>query len=241
VRPDPGEGIFETVLVVGAQPVDLDAHLARFARSLALLYGVALPDGFDALVRFECARQGAPTARMRIDYEPRRSSDPFTVGVAPTRESFVQARDPQPLEGRLLEVPGGLGPHKWRDRRLVEAAADPRVAIVCDGEEVLEAGHANVLVVEGERLATPPEDGRLLPGITRRRVLELASQLGLDAVEEPLPLERLVAADDVLLTSAIRGVHRLGRCERLRAWRRPSEAARALAEALGAEAVGASR
>jgi para-aminobenzoate synthetase/4-amino-4-deoxychorismate lyase len=84
---------------------------------------------------------------------------------------------------------------------------------------------------------TPPVDGRLLPGITRGRVLELAAPLGLAAVEERLSLERVAAADDVLLTSAIRGVHRLGSCDRLGSWRQPSEAARLLGEVDRARAL----
>lgn len=72
-----------------------------------------------------------------------------------------------------------------------------------DGQ-VLEAAHANVWIREGERLITPPLDGRLLPGTARARLLATCAGR---AREEPIPLGRLAAADEILLTSAIRGLH----------------------------------
>jgi branched-subunit amino acid aminotransferase/4-amino-4-deoxychorismate lyase len=70
-----------------------------------------------------------------------------------------------------------------------------------DGD-VLEAAHANVFIVEGTHLVTPPVDGRQLPGTVRARVLALHP-----AREERLTLDRIAAADEVLLASSIRGVH----------------------------------
>ncbi len=61
---------------------------------------------------------------------------------------------------------------------------------------MLEAGWANVFIVEGDRHITPPADGRLLPGVIRARLLGAAS-------EEPITLERYEAADAVYLTSAV--------------------------------------
>jgi branched-subunit amino acid aminotransferase/4-amino-4-deoxychorismate lyase len=67
---------------------------------------------------------------------------------------------------------------------------------------VLEAAYANVFVVEGTHLVTPPLDGRQLPGTVRARVLALHP-----AREERLTLDRIAAADELLLASSIRGIH----------------------------------
>ena len=46
--------------------------------------------------------------------------------------------------------------------------APTATALIVDGDEqVLEAAWANLWLIEGERLITPPADGRLLPGVTR--------------------------------------------------------------------------
>jgi para-aminobenzoate synthetase/4-amino-4-deoxychorismate lyase len=98
-------------------------------------------------------------------------------------------------------LPGGLGAHKWRDRALVEALAQRlgAVPLIVDADgAVLEAAHANLFLVEGDRLVTPPADGRLLPGITRARVIAATG-----AAQEPIDLDRMAAADAALLTSSI--------------------------------------
>jgi para-aminobenzoate synthetase/4-amino-4-deoxychorismate lyase len=72
--------------------------------------------------------------------------------------------------------------------------------------EVLEAAHANVWIREGTTLVTPPLDGRLLPGTVRARLLAQPPH-GHTAREEPVTLERAAAADALLLSSALRGLH----------------------------------
>ena len=108
---------------------------------------------------------------------------------------------------RPWTLPGGLGAHKWVDRRLVDQASarlDATPLIVEPGGEVLEAAYANIWALEGRRLITPPADGRLLPGVTRARLLELAPRLDLEITQAPLSLGRLANADAVFLTSALR-------------------------------------
>ena len=68
-------------------------------------------------------------------------------------------------------------------------------------DAVLEASRANVFIVESGEMITPPTDGRLLAGVTRRRLLELVP-----VREEPISLDRLLAADEVFLTGSVRGV-----------------------------------
>ena len=90
-------------------------------------------------------------------------------------------------------LPGGLGRHKWADRRLATALGADAILLDADGQ-VLEATWANVILREGDRLVTPPADGRILPGVRRAQ---------LHAEEEAFGWERLEAAE-VLLTSALR-------------------------------------
>jgi para-aminobenzoate synthetase/4-amino-4-deoxychorismate lyase len=100
-------------------------------------------------------------------------------------------------------IAGGLGPHKWRDRDLLEALAaqaPSAVPLLIDTDGlVLEAAHANVWIVEGGALLTPPADGRILPGVTRAALLATERF----AREEPIELERLARADAVFVTSSI--------------------------------------
>jgi para-aminobenzoate synthetase/4-amino-4-deoxychorismate lyase len=199
-RPDPDEGVFETILARDGRTAWLQAHLQRLAASLRELYGVELPAerwaALDAEVRNVAAASG-PRARIRV-----LAGSDATLTVTATPEPPA-AKTPVRLKPFVL--PGGLGAHKWRDRRLLAAltataASAVPLLIEYDGT-ILEAGHANVWIDSGGELLTPPADGRILPGVTRAALL--ASRV--NAREQRLDLTQLVAADAVFLTSAISG------------------------------------
>lgn len=91
------------------------------------------------------------------------------------------------------------------EQRLLTEAIDPSFSFPAAGE-VLEAGRANVFAVIGGALVTPPLDGRILPGTARAATLRLAGELGIEAEERPLKLDELRDADEVFLTSSVRGL-----------------------------------
>lgn len=92
-------------------------------------------------------------------------------------------------------------------------------ALILDAEgHVIEGTTSNVFIVErlverggspagaGSALVTPPEEAGILAGITRAHVMELAGELGIPVRCEPVTLARLVAADEVFITSSIREI-----------------------------------
>ncbi len=201
-RPDPVAGVFETVLVVDGRPVALEPHLERLRSSLRALYEASLPPELEQ--DLVAAARPLGRARMRVSVRPEQSRVRWSVEVT----ALPDRRGPERLWP--MTVPGGLGGHKWIDRRLlaglaVAASGEP---LLCDLDGlVLEAARANVFVVEaGSRIATPPADGRILPGVTRACVLELGAELGLDVLQEPIDLGRLAHAEEIFLTAALGGV-----------------------------------
>jgi para-aminobenzoate synthetase / 4-amino-4-deoxychorismate lyase len=199
-RPDPERGVFTTMLVRDGAAVDQQSHLERLRDSVLELYGRGLPDGLERDVR-EAATPHA-LARLRV------LAVPGTAAVEIETHAIGEL-DPQPVRLAPAALPGGLGAHKWRDRRLLDELERRLRAVPLlvdlDGH-VLEAAHANVWVREGTTLVTPPLDGRILPGTVRARVLADPTA-GHSAREEPVTLERLAAADEVLLSSSLRGLH----------------------------------
>jgi para-aminobenzoate synthetase/4-amino-4-deoxychorismate lyase len=183
-RPDPALGIFETMLVQDGLLALRDAHYARINASAQELYGVevALPP---------------PTSARR--HWNGRSRLTFVPGEGLSAEPGFLGPDPVYTQVAPFVLPGGLGRHKWADRRLLDAltdAADGALPLLIDTDgSVLEATWANVLIEERGRLISPPGDGRALPGIGRR---------ALPYDEEPVDIDRLLAADAVVLTSALR-------------------------------------
>jgi para-aminobenzoate synthetase/4-amino-4-deoxychorismate lyase len=192
--------VFETLLVADGRPVALERHLARLEQSVQALYRSSLPSGLAA--DLIAAATDVARARIRVDCRPVDGglSLDFELTAIPERDLPVL------LSPRAL--PGGLGEHKWIDRRLLGSLGADGEPLLCDLDGlVLEAGRANVFCVErGGRLVTPPADGRILPGVTRARVLELAPRLGLVVGVEPIDLRRLALAGEILLTGSLGGV-----------------------------------
>jgi branched-subunit amino acid aminotransferase/4-amino-4-deoxychorismate lyase len=69
-----------------------------------------------------------------------------------------------------------------------------------------EAATANVFLVKGVELKTPPLSSGCLPGVTRGVVLEAAEELGIPCAEMDLTRDDLEKADEIFLTSSTRGV-----------------------------------
>jgi branched-subunit amino acid aminotransferase/4-amino-4-deoxychorismate lyase len=222
--PDPARGLFETLLIADGRPVRLAAHLERLARSTRELFGRDLPTGLESAIA--AAARPLSLGRIRVDLLPE-GEDPLLTGTRPPAdhpagpgvrfEIVAEPIDPaiffpakeNGADLRTIRHPEWAGAHKWADRdwlERVEEELGETVPLILAGDEVLEAGRANVFVVEDGTLATPPADGRILPGTARAATLALAAELGIPAAERRLQLADLQAADDLFLTSSLRGI-----------------------------------
>jgi len=82
-----------------------------------------------------------------------------------------------------------------------QAGADEAVRLGADGD-VVECATANLFIVAGGgNVATPPLDGGILPGITRARVCATHP-----VQERRISVPELHAAEEIFVTSALRGV-----------------------------------
>jgi para-aminobenzoate synthetase/4-amino-4-deoxychorismate lyase len=224
-RPDPQLGIFETVLLIGGVAVELDAHLHRMEASARALYRGSLPPEARRMAETAAQRWQGP-GRLRLLARPCEDGS-LELGVqtkAIEHKTWGAAMD----RGTILLpawTSGGLGAHKWEDRSGLVDLADQHglvdgqeILLVDRTGEVLEAGRANLFVLDGGTLITPPTDGRILPGVTRAQVLTIASSLGIPTSIEPLPFDRLTDAEEVFLTGSIRGVEPVCACDGFGSW-----------------------
>ena len=79
-------------------------------------------------------------------------------------------------------------------------------AILIRGDEVTEGSASNIFIVIDGIIKTPPKSGRLLPGVTRDLIVELAKNNGLKWVEANLSRTELEAADEIWLTSSTKEI-----------------------------------
>jgi len=69
--------------------------------------------------------------------------------------------------------------------------------------DVTEASTSNIFLVKRGIVITPPEESGLLPGITRRVVLELATSLGLKVYKRRISLDELIGGEEAFLTNSL--------------------------------------
>lgn len=67
---------------------------------------------------------------------------------------------------------------------------------------VSEGSGENIFIVRNGALITPPFNASILPGITRRTVIRLAEQMGIQVIERNIPREALYIADEVFFTGS---------------------------------------
>jgi para-aminobenzoate synthetase component I len=205
LRPRPAAGVFTSLLVADGVVRDLPAHQERLSTSTRELFGKDLPASLhDDLAACLAAK---PSGRLRITARPVSSLIQATAEVVPLD------RQPRPVDLHPAVIPGGLGAHKWLDRRLLSQlsrsqslSAGAQLLIEDTDGAVLETDRANVFAVLGGVLHTPAADGRLLPGVTRAAVLHAAAREGIPVHVAPMTRAQMLTASEVFLTNAVHAI-----------------------------------
>ncbi|XP_030523315.1 branched-chain-amino-acid aminotransferase 6-like isoform X3 [Rhodamnia argentea] len=68
------------------------------------------------------------------------------------------------------------------------------------GKYIDEASACNIFSVKGNSISTPPTHGTILPGITRKSIIEIAGTLGYQVEERPVAIDELLDADEAFCT-----------------------------------------
>lgn len=67
---------------------------------------------------------------------------------------------------------------------------------------VTECAHSNIQFIKGNTLVTPPADNLILAGIQRGHLMTKCREFGLTVEERPFMMEEMLAADEIIVTSA---------------------------------------
>ncbi|GAB3355197.1 aminotransferase class IV [Modestobacter lapidis] len=221
-----GDGVFESVLVIGAATPHLGAHLERLRRSAGLL-GITHPgdDAVRAVVAAVVAgRPAGSEAACRILL-----TRGLGNGTPPTLLALLAAVPAETLRQRsagvsVISLPLGI-PADFRatapwllggaktlsyavnmaaGRHAHAAGADDVVLTSLEGR-VLEGPTSTVVWAAGGVLHTPPVETGILAGTTQARLFARAEDDGWPTAVTPGTLADLHGADAVWLLSGIRG------------------------------------
>lgn len=221
-----GDSVYETMRTVGRRVVDLDAHLDRLRRSGAgISFEIPFDDG-EITQAIAATLEAADNPDSRIRVIVTRGVGPITLDTHAVKASVLvvmvtalELASPETyargIAAALVDREGAVRPGLKTGnylgnilalREAQEAGADD--AIMCNPEgAVAEGATSNLfLVVEGS-VHTPSLASGVLAGITRGRVMQLlAGELGLPVAERTILPVELERADELFLTSSVRGV-----------------------------------
>ncbi|PRP92156.1 D-alanine aminotransferase [Enhygromyxa salina] len=221
-----GDSVYETLRTAGDRVIELDAHLDRLRRSAAgiafdlpfenehiaraLRETVAAAKNEDSRIRVIVTRGVGPIALdTRVAEAPLLviMVEPLVVPDAEAYERGISAI----VVGREGSIRPGLKTGNYLGnilalRRAHERGADD--AILCNAEgAVAEGATSNFFMVVAGSIHTPSLSTGLLAGITRGVVMRLLEQeLGMPTCERTVLVEELRAADELFLTSSVRGI-----------------------------------
>jgi branched-subunit amino acid aminotransferase/4-amino-4-deoxychorismate lyase len=223
-----GEGVFETIRTYGGIPFRLPHHLVRAAHGAERL-GFEPPStativaAVEATVAANAGIHAGGDTVVRLTMTPGQL-DPDTewpmrrVGTPTLVITSHLLVLPPELHDRgvdAITVPWGREAPDVKAvsylaaslaRRQAHAAGADEALLTDPAGRVLEGSASNVFAVLDGHVVTPPVEAGLLPGVTRAAVIEVARHEGLDVVEEPLPRDMLLAADEAFLTASTREV-----------------------------------
>lgn len=224
-----GLGLFETLLGLDGVPVFAARHLARLHHACERLgWSFSCPE-FHATAGELLARNQLGSGRARIRLTITAGSGPvddLTPGA-----DCVMWMTALPAGAVPANLTAGLSPWPRNERSALaglKCASYGENVIALDHARrtgfhqsiflntvghLCEAATANLFLVKGGTLLTPPLHSGCLPGITRAVVIELAESLQIPCEERDLSPEDLRLADEIFLTSSIHGVTGISRLE----------------------------
>lgn len=216
-----GDAIYEVSGVMDGKLLDFDLHIQRYYRSLTEL-DIPAPldrdkilDAFRKLVALNQVTDGMvyiQITRGEADREFVWQDD-----LQPTVFMFTQQISPDEIEmmdsGMSLKSVDDI---RWarRDIKTVnllgqvlakkiasDAGADEALMIDRDGY-ITECGCTSFFIVKKDLLLTRPLSNDILPGVTRKALIELCTSHGIRLVESKFDLKEALSADEAFVSGA---------------------------------------
>ena len=228
-----GDGLFETMRVLGRRIRLLDYHLDRLYAGCRRLR-IAAPHAAHLRRELERIASARNDAILKLivtrgsgarGYRPsgrERATRIIQLHALPpggASQAASQARvrlcaTPLSINARLAglktlnRLDAVLARAEWRDGRIWEG-------LMGDGEGGWVCGTmSNLFLVRGRTLATPLLDRCGVAGVMRRWILANAANLRLRAVERRLTWQDLASADEVFMSNAVVGIRSVRSIER---------------------------
>jgi D-alanine transaminase len=227
------DGVYEVIRLYGGRPFALEEHLARLERSaggieLALpLSRAALAEQIHSYLSISEAGEGMIYLQLTRGVAPRNHLFPENNGygkVDPTLLFYFRPLPPLPAVDEVASVKlHALPDERWQRCWIKSIALLPNVlaknaavaagadeAVFVDQGIVTECSASNLFGVINGKLVTHPVGPKVLPGITRAAVLEIAGRLGIGIEERQWTESEAMGAQELFILSTTREISWVG-------------------------------
>ena len=223
-----GDGVYEMIPVFGGHPFRLDEHLRRLENSLD---EVRIPnphtrEEWTALIQRLIDENGGGDQSLYLQVTRGPAARDHALPENPVPTVFAMSNPLRPPAVETLEQgikAITLDDIRWARCHIKAISLLPNIllrqtALDADASEAIlirdgyatEGAASNLFVVFDEKpasvLITPPKGPRLLPGITRDVILELAEANGIPHHEADIRAEDLAKAAEIWVTSSTKEI-----------------------------------
>jgi len=217
-----GDGVFETLHSYNGKVFAFDLHFTRLSEGIkALAIPIRLKEDYllscikkllsrnnfnntDANIRITVTRgtdYGSLAPSKSLKPTLAITAKPFNPKIKDYQREGVKAvflnyKRPLPQIKSLNLIPNITG--------IIEAKKiKAQEGIFTNGDKILEGTITNIFISDGKGIKTPPIKDGILPGITRRLVIELAKAQGIKVSEVSLTRKDLKNCKEAFLTNSI--------------------------------------
>ena len=228
-----GDGVFESIRVMNGQPINVENHVSRLLKGAEVL-GIKTPTFYNGdffeerineLLEKSAISKGGK-CRLSIDrevggtYLPDSNESNFYIEVEAYNSNYFELN----AKGLEVDIYSDIKLHKnflsnYKTKSClgyVMAALSAKEKNLDDlflsdvKGNILETSSSNVFVVSNGVLYTPGLDEGCLAGTMRMQIINLALNSGIKVYECSILPQNLLAADEVFITNAIKGVNWIG-------------------------------
>lgn len=209
-----GIGVFETVAVREGLPLDLPEHLARLRHGAGQLE-VPLPDDATLAGAVRAVSGQVREAYAWVKITAIRTGRAVVYGGPMDPAEEGRAVSAILLRWRQNHADAITGLKTWNYASHILGLEEARRRGADEGIWRNSRGHlaegctSTLFLVEHRKIFTPALADGILPGITRKVVLDAARAQGCTIHEGKVRLKRLESADEAFLTSSLRAVRPL--------------------------------
>ena len=217
-----GDAIYEVIIAINKKPFELGAHLTRLKKNISSLkYSLSDQIDLEEIIQEVISRnkflnqiiyvqisRGTDTIRDHIP------SNDLTPTIFVSSHELKTDFSPSSGEKAIL-----LEDFRWRKSQIKATSLLANViyrseakhrevfeTILFENGFITEGAVSNVFCCIDNKIFTPPLTENILPGVTRKVILELIQDTSLEYEETKIPVDSFLSAQEIWVTNSTKGI-----------------------------------